>query len=134
MPRRSTPSSLPVRRDSGRTGSDDGVDRRGIVHLREQLHLEIRTFRSVFLNEVRFRQRFFHICREREAIARRAFGKTDVRQVLPRFIDIFAEIGFGVWSWISHDDIESSREIFGGPTGADDSSANDCDATDWFIV
>jgi len=59
-------------------------------------------------------------------IARTRFGKADVRQVLPRFIDIFAEIGFGVRP-IGRDDIESTRQVFGGPTGADDSSANDCD-------
>ena len=79
-----------ARRNSGRTRRNDGVDRRGIVHLREQLHLEIGTLGTVFLNEVRFRQRFFHICREREAIARRAFGKADARQVLPGFINVFA--------------------------------------------
>src|SRR6476661_5839025 len=44
-----------ARRNSGRARRDDGVDRSGIVHLREQLHLEIGTLGSVFLNEVRFR-------------------------------------------------------------------------------
>src|SRR6266446_2047958 len=123
-----------ARRDSGRARRNDGINRRDIIHLREQLDLEIGTLGTVFLNEVRFRKRLFHICREREAIARRAFGKADVRQVFPGFVDVFAEIGFGVRSGIGRDDIESTRQVFSGPTGADDSSADYGDATYWFIV
>ena len=35
---------------------------------------------------------------------------------------------------IGRDDIESARQVFSGPTGADDSSANNGDATYWFVV
>ena len=105
------------------------IDGSGIVHVREQLHLEIRPLGPVFLDEVRLRQRLFHICREGQAIARRAFGKADARQVLPGFVDVFAQIGFGVRRGIGRDDIESAREIFSGPAGADDSSANNGDAS-----
>jgi hypothetical protein len=53
-----------ARRDSGRTRGNDGVDRSGIVHLREQLDLEIGTLGSVFLNEVCFRECLFQVRRE----------------------------------------------------------------------
>ena len=46
-----------ARRNSRRTRRDDvNQSERHFIHLREQLHLEIGTLGSVFLNEVRFRQ------------------------------------------------------------------------------
>ena len=46
-----------ARRYSRRTRRDDRIRRSGIVHVGEQLHLEIWTLGTVFLDEVGLRQR-----------------------------------------------------------------------------
>ncbi len=72
--------------------------------------------------------------RETQAVARRAGGQADVREVRPGFIHILAQVGFGVWRGIGRDDVETPGEILSGPTGADDSCADDGDSLDRFVV
>ena len=53
----------------GGTRRDDRILRGRIVHIREQLYLEVLAFGAVLLNEVGVRQRLLHIGRELQMLA-----------------------------------------------------------------
>ena len=122
-----------TRRYPRRTRSDKRIERSGIVHVGEQLHLEVRPLGSVFLDEVGLRQRFVHVRRKGQAVARRAVRETDVGQVWPCFIDVLAQVSFRVWRGIGRNDVEAARQILCRPARADDSGADDGDSTYWFV-
>ena len=122
-----------ARRDPRRARGDDRVDRRGSVNVCEQLHLEIRALRSVFLDEVGVGQRILQARRERQTIAGCAVRQADAGQQRPGFIDVLAKVGLGVRRWIGRDDVEAACEIVGGPARADDAGADDSNAVNRFV-
>src|SRR5438093_1694633 len=123
-----------TRRYPRRTRSEKRIDWSDIIHLGVQFHLEVRPLGSVFLDEVSLRQRFVHIRRKGQAVARRAARETDVGQVWPCFIDVLAQVGFRVWRWIGRNDVEPARQILSRPARADHSCADNGDPTYGFVV
>ena len=121
-------------RDAGRARRDDRVRRSRIVHVGEQLHLEIRPLGAVFLNEVRRRQRLLHVGREGQLIPGRAGGQADARQHLPRLVDVLAELRLRVRRRVGGDHVEPARQIECGQACADDSGADDRDGVNGLVV
>ena len=66
-------------------------------------------------------------------VARCFWRESEYGEVFPGSINIFTQVGFGIWCWIRCDDIEPTRKVQGGPTRADGSCADDCDTTYWLV-
>src|SRR6266852_1762876 len=64
------------------------------------------------------------------ACARR---ETDIRQSGPRFLNILAQVCFGIRSGVCCDHIEPARQILRRPARTDYSSADDRDTLHWLI-
>ena len=69
-----------------------------------------------------------HVAEEIESL-----GKSDRRNLFPRITDVLPQICFRARRRIGGDDIKSPGEILGCPACADDSGADNRDATNWFV-
>src|SRR5262245_7426376 len=87
------------------TGRQKATKRFNRIHLSVKLDLEIRTFWPVFLDEIGVYECLLHVGRKAQAVAGCARRKADTRQVLPRLVNHFAQIGFGVRRGISSNHI-----------------------------
>ena len=106
---------------------------RRLVDGREQLHFEVRSLGAVFLDEVGRRERLIRVFGEAQAVARCARRQADFFELSPGLVDVFAQVGFSVWSRVGRNDVQPARQILGRPTGADDSRTDDCNTTNWFF-
>ena len=123
-----------ARRDARRARGDDRVRRRGVVHVGEELDLEVRAARGRFPGRSRpaTAPAFMSVVkvrRSRDAPGERPMASS----CLPGLVDVLAQVGFRVRRRIGRDDVEAARQILGRPTRADDSGADDGDAVNWFV-
>ena len=105
----------------------------GVVHVGEQLHLELGPLGGVFLDEVGLRQRRLHVRGEGQAVAHRSRGEADGFELPPRLVNVLAQVGFRVGGGVGRDHVEAARQVLGGPARADDPGADDGDSVDGFV-
>src|SRR5580658_1858672 len=122
-----------VHSDARRTRGKDRIRRRGVVHLREQLNFELRTFGCVFLNKVGVGERLSHTWFEGQAVTRCAGSQAILAEGPPGFINILAKAGLGIRHRIGCSYVESARQVVCGPASADNAGADNCDAINRFV-
>ena len=121
-------------RDARGARGDDRIGGRGFVHVGKQLDLELGPLGSVLLNEVGLRERLFHIRREAQAVARCTGREPDRFKLFPGFVNILAQVRFGIGAGIGCDDVEAAGEVLRRPACSDDSGAHDGDTVNWLVV
>src|SRR6202035_1515139 len=119
--------------DARGTRGDDGIRGSRVIDLGEQFDLEIRTLRPVFLDEGSAGKRFLHARGERQAGSCCVRCKPDCSERRPRSIYVLAQFGFRVRSRITRNYIEPTRKVLRCPARADETCADDRDATYWFV-
>ena len=115
-----------VHGDTGRTRGKDGSRRRSIVHLCEQLDLEVWPLRRIFLDKVCLGECHRHFWLEGQPVAWSAGIHASLTERRPRFVNILPKICLCIRRRVGRDHIESARQVVSRPTCTDDSCANDC--------
>jgi hypothetical protein len=94
--------------EGGGTRREDRVQRGGLVHLGEELDLELRSLRGVFLDEVGFAERPAHTRRELQPLTGCAGREASPGEYGPGVIDVLAEVRFRVRRRIGGDHVETA--------------------------
>src|SRR5215469_10226489 len=121
-------------RQPGGTRRNDRVGWSRRIHISEELNLEVFAFGSVLLDKVSIRERLLRVRRELQMIARRVGREANHCKVLPRRINVLAQVCFRIWRRVRCDDIETTCEVQRCPTRANDSRTNDCYVSNLLIL
>src|SRR5258708_30224178 len=108
--------------------------RRGVVHLSEHLYLEIGSFRPIFLDKVRFRERLSHFRFEGQAVARSAGCHTILAERGPRCVNILPKVSLRIRRRVGCYHFESAGQVISGPACADDSCADDSHVSNLVVL